>query len=217
MSDQTAELMTVEDVAAYLRVAERTIYDWAQKGDIPCGKLGASWRFRRSDIDNWLETKFVDRKIKKESDPVLPQDVLCEDMIRIYPDKISKVDALTDMVELISKSDNVQDKKALLDGILQREELMSTGIGLGIAVPHVRIDSVKDLVMAVGIASQQIEDYETIDDKPVQVVFMIAAGSDQHAQHLKLLSQIAAKFKNDELRKRLVLAKTPEEVADILL
>ena len=217
MSDQTAELMTVEDVAAYLRVAERTIYDWAQKGDIPCGKLGASWRFRRSDIDNWLETKFVDRKIKKESDPVLPQDVLCEDMIRIYPDKISKVDVLTDMVELISKSDNVQDKKALLDGILQREELMSTGIGLGIAVPHVRIDSVKDLVMAVGIASQQIEDYETIDDKPVQVVFMIAAGSDQHAQHLKLLSQIAAKFKNDELRKRLVLAKTPEEVADILL
>ena len=217
MSDQTAELMTVEDVAAYLRVAERTIYDWAQKGDIPCGKLGASWRFRRSDIDNWLETKFVDKKLKKESEPVLPQDVLCEDMIRIYPDKISKVDILTDMVELISKSKNVQDKKALLEGIFQREELMSTGIGLGIAVPHVRIDSIKDLVMAVGIASKQVEEYDTIDDKPVQVVFMIAAGSDQHAKHLKLLSQIAAKFKNDELRKRLIQAKTPEEVADILL
>ncbi len=217
MSDQTAELMTVEDVAAYLRVAERTIYDWAQKGDIPCGKLGASWRFRRSDIDNWLETKFVDKKIKKESEPVLPQDVLCEDMIKIYSEKISKIELLTDMVELISKSKNVQDKKELLDGIFKREELMSTGIGLGIAVPHVRIDSVKDLVMAVGVTAQPVDDYDTIDAKPVQVIFMIAANTDQHAQHLKLLSQIAAKFKDEDLRKKLVQAKTPAEVAGILL
>ncbi len=217
MSDQTAELMTVEDVAAYLRVAERTIYDWAQKGDIPCGKLGASWRFRRSDIDNWLETKFVDKKIKKESEPVLPQDVLCEDMIKIYSEKIGKVELLTDMVELISQSKNVQDKKELLDGIFKREELMSTGIGLGIAVPHVRIDSVKDLVMAVGITTQPVDDYDTIDAKPVQVIFMIAANTDQHAQHLKLLSQIAAKFKDEDLRKKLVQAKTPADVAGILL
>ncbi len=217
MSEQVAELMTVEDVASYLRVAERTIYDWAQKGDIPCGKLGASWRFRRTDIDKWLETKFLDKSGMKNSDPILPEDVLCEDMIEIYHDNINKNDILTNLVELISKSKNVSDKKELLEGIFKREELMSTGIGLGIAVPHVRIDSVKDLVMAVGVSNKPVEGYESIDGKPVQIVFMIAAGSDQHAKHLKLLSQIAAKFKDENLRNKLIEAETPKEVADILL
>ena len=217
MSEQVAELMTVEDVASYLRVAERTIYDWAQKGDIPCGKLGASWRFRRTDIDKWLETKFLDKSSMKNSDPILPEDVLCEDMIEIYHGNINKNDILTNLVELISKSKNVSDKKELLEGIFKREELMSTGIGLGIAVPHVRIDSVKDLVMAVGVSNKPVEGYESIDGKPVQIVFMIAAGSDQHAKHLKLLSQIAAKFKDENLRNKLIEAETPKEVADILL
>ncbi len=217
MNEQAAELMTVEDVAAYLRVAERTIYDWAQKGDIPCGKLGASWRFRRSDIDSWLETKFVDKSANKAAEPVLPENILQEEMIKIYPEKISKADLLTDMVELISSSENVQDKKELLEGIFQREELMSTGIGLGIAVPHVRIGSVKDIVMAVGVTKEPVDDYEAIDDKPVQIIFMIVANSDQHNKHLKLLSKIAEKFKDEALRKRLVAADLPIEIANILL
>ena len=59
MEEGGAGLMTVEDVATYLRVAERTVYDWAQRGSIPCGKLGASWRFRRTDIDQWLSRSFI--------------------------------------------------------------------------------------------------------------------------------------------------------------
>lgn len=215
--NEQAELMTVEDVAGYLRVAERTIYDWAQKGDIPCGKLGASWRFRRSDIDQWLKDKFEKKNPTDSVEPILPEDVLCEDMIEIFEGDISKNNLLESLVDRIGESDNIQDKKALLEGIMQREELMSTGIGFGIAVPHVRIDSVRDVVMAVGIIHGKVADYETIDNEPVQIVFMIAAGSDQHAKHLKLLSQIAAKFKDKELRKRLIAAQVPKEVAHILL
>lgn len=216
MSEQS-ELMTVEDVASYLRVAERTIYDWAQKGDLPCGKLGASWRFRRSDIDHWLENKFEKKSAAKNSEPILPEDILCESMIEVFEGDVAKEDLLIELVNKISESKNVLDKKALLEGIFQREELMSTGIGFGIAVPHVRIESVKDVVMAVGIVHGKVTGYDSIDNEPVQIVFMIAAGSDQHAKHLKLLSQIAGKFKDKELRKRLVAAQIPQEVAHILL
>lgn len=51
------EIMTLPEVADYLRVTERTIYDWAQKGKIPAVKLGSAWRFKRSEIERWMEER----------------------------------------------------------------------------------------------------------------------------------------------------------------
>ena len=51
------EIMTIEDVAKYLRVSERTIYDWAQKGILPGGKIGTTWRFKSADIQRWVNDK----------------------------------------------------------------------------------------------------------------------------------------------------------------
>lgn len=56
-TDETPMLMTLKDVAAYLQVAERTVYLWAQKGDIPSFKLGNVWRFKHDDLDAWFEEK----------------------------------------------------------------------------------------------------------------------------------------------------------------
>ena len=60
------EIMTIEEVAEYLRVSERTVYDWAQKGDLPGGKLGTTWRFKREDVENW-----VDSRLSKKSAPAI--------------------------------------------------------------------------------------------------------------------------------------------------
>ena len=57
MNSPTPELMSLQEVASYLGMAERTIYMWAQNGKVPAFKLGAAWRFRKSDIDAWLETQ----------------------------------------------------------------------------------------------------------------------------------------------------------------
>ena len=48
------DILTIEEVAKYLRVSERTVYDWAQKGEIPSGKIGTVWRFRKADIERWI-------------------------------------------------------------------------------------------------------------------------------------------------------------------
>ena len=51
------DILTIEEVAKYLRVSERTVYDWAQKGEIPAGKIGTVWRFKKSEIENWVNEK----------------------------------------------------------------------------------------------------------------------------------------------------------------
>ena len=93
---------------------------------------------------------------------------------------------------------------------------MSTAIGRGIAIPHVRLSSVTDLVMAVGISKCDIIDFQTIDDTPVRLLFMIAAAYNQHAYYLQTLSFFSSKIKNKELRDALLAVETPMEAYNLL-
>ena len=68
----TPALMSLPEVARYLAMAERTIYDWAQTGRIPAFKLGATWRFRRSEIDAWLETQRSGPVVSPDRPPIVP-------------------------------------------------------------------------------------------------------------------------------------------------
>ncbi len=60
-------ILTIEEVAKYIKISERTIYDWAQKGDIPAGKLGNVWRFRKSEIDHWVNERLKSNKLINSS------------------------------------------------------------------------------------------------------------------------------------------------------
>jgi len=121
-----------------------------------------------------------------------------------------KTEALRALVDCLATAPQVKDPKELLEGILHREQLMSTGIGLGIGVPHIRLNSIENPVMAVGISPNPIMDYESLDGKPVQLIFMIAAGKDQHAEYLRLLAYISSRLKDDQLRSTLINA--PDKV-----
>jgi PTS system nitrogen regulatory IIA component len=100
--------------------------------------------------------------------------------------------------------------------ILKREELMSTAIGCGIAIPHVRLSSVTDLIVSVGISRTDIVDFNPLDDEPVRLVFMITAAQNQHTYYLQTLSWFSSRLKNKELRDSLLAAQTPQEVYDLL-
>ena len=93
---------------------------------------------------------------------------------------------------------------------------MSTAIGRGIAIPHVRLSSVTDLVMSVGICKNDIIDFQAIDDTPVRILVLIAASYNQHAYYLQTLSFISSKLKDKELREGLLNAQTPMEAYNLL-
>jgi len=129
----------------------------------------------------------------------------------------TKENALKHLADLLNTDRRVKDKHKLISAIFKREDLMSTGIGLGIGVPHVRINSVEDIVMAIGICRPAIMDYESLDDEPICIICMIAAHSDQHAKHIKLLSAVSKLLKNREIREKILNAVSEQEVYNIFI
>jgi PTS system nitrogen regulatory IIA component len=201
------EIMTIEEVAAYLRVSERTVYDWAQKGDLPGGKLGTTWRFKRNDVENWVNTRLSTQSGPKPSGVTSSATLTAERVIILEAG--DKDTVLRKLVDLLAESPFVHNRDELLKGILAREELMSTGIGFGVGVPHVRISSVSDLVMAVAICKQPIEGYTSLDNQPVQIVCMLAARSDQHAKYIRTLSAVSSRLKDAAVRKAIIESDDP--------
>ena len=211
------DILTIEEVAKYLRISERTAYDWANKGTIPCGKLGTTWRFKRSEIENWVDEKLSGKRPSSAGDSgeVRLTDVLAPERVLIL-DTDSKAEALNEMITCLAQAPEIQDPAELRDEMFRREELMSTGIGSSIAVPHVRLDSVRGLVAAAGICRQPITDYESLDEKPVRIICMVAARADQHAQYLKTLGVVSRTLKPDHVRQALFDAPDPKTAYLIL-
>ena len=208
MIDDT--ILTIDEVAKYLRVSERTIYDWAHKGEIPSGKIGTVWRFKKSEIENWVNRKLSGNSSFNRSELVHLETLISVDRI-LFLEYPQKRDALLALAENISTAPQIKNPQELTDEILKREELMSTAIGRGIAIPHVRLYSVTDLVVSVGISSVDIVDFQALDDEPVRFIIMIAAASSHHAYYLKVLSFLSAQLKNPDLRSALLAAKSREE------
>lgn len=209
----TDDILTIEEVAKYLRVSERTVYDWAQKGEIPAGKIGTVWRFKKSEIENWVNAHLSSNTNNNESIQI--RNILSPDRI-VFINQSTKHDALVQLSDVLCTAPQVKNASELTTEILKREELMSTGIGCGIAIPHVRLASVTDLVMAVGICKKPIEDFEAFDEQPVNLLFMIAASYNQHSYYLKTISHISGKLKDEELRKSLLNANSEIEVFNLL-
>jgi len=129
----------------------------------------------------------------------------------------NKKDALQALVENLTAAPQIKNKQELSTEILKREELMSTAIGCGIAIPHVRLSSVTDLVVTVGISRTDITGFQPMDDQPVRLIFMIAAAHNQHAYYLQTLSWFCTRLKNKKLRDALLQAQTEQEVFKLLV
>jgi len=209
------QIMTLEEVAEYLRVSERTVYDWANKGEIPCGKLGTSWRFKRSEVERW-----VDRKLSASQKSHHDETVALHQVLR--PDRVhqlacgSKQWLLNALIDSVAELPEVTNRTELAREVFEREELMSTGIGFGIGVPHVRLASVTDLVMAVGVNSHALEDYASLDGSPVRIVCLLAARDDQHTKYLKTLAAISGLMKDEAVRNRLLDAPDEQTIFETL-
>lgn len=127
-----------------------------------------------------------------------------------------KTAALNQLIDMLSQNPEITNPAELRKGIFRREELMSTGIGMGIGVPHIRLESIRNIVLAVGISKAPISDYGSLDNIPVSLIFMIAAAKNQHAEHIRLLSSISYLCKNKDFRSKLLSAADSQGVFDML-
>ncbi|RJP55896.1 MAG: PTS sugar transporter subunit IIA [Candidatus Auribacter fodinae] len=129
------------------------------------------------------------------------------------PDKKS---ALTAMIDVITANNDLTARKAdITSAIFEREAIMSTGIGRGIAVPHVRSDAVSTVRMAFGIFKKPI-DYTSMDDKPVHIIVMLVVPKALHQEYLRILARIVLLLKNDNLKQQLLDCSAAGDAYNIL-
>jgi len=127
----------------------------------------------------------------------------------------TKGEALRELAELLRNDPNVADLNAFIDAIQKREELVSTGVGLGLAIPHVKIPEVKDYVIAVGRKTEGIE-FDSLDNQPVRLIFMIGASERQTRDFVKMLARVMKLLKNGANRLALLEAQLPNEFLEII-
>ncbi len=129
----------------------------------------------------------------------------------VFLEETDKESALNRLVHCIASSPNIEDKEALRKAVFNREKIISTGIGLGIAIPHVKIKEVKKLTICIGIGKKGI-DWDAIDNKSVYSIFLIAGPAEQHELYLKILSKIVLVLKKRERREKMLEAEKADEV-----
>lgn len=126
-----------------------------------------------------------------------------------------KADIIAELVDLASKSSMVRDRDELLNAVLEREKLVTTGVGYGVAFPHAKTRAVKGIVIAFGRSDVGV-DFEAMDKKPVHLFFLIAAPEDAIGAHLNVMARLSYIMKSEKNRERLMRAKTAGEVMLIL-
>src|SRR6185295_12050081 len=132
-------------------------------------------------------------------------DFLTVDAIKMSLESKNKKDAIKELVELLIKSGKVKDKKKMVQTLMEREELGSTGIGQGIAIPHGKSDTVGDLAAAFALSADGIS-FDSLDGEPVNIFFLLVAPEGAAGAHLK----------DKYFRKSLLTAKTAEDVIKII-
>ncbi|MCX7006057.1 MAG: PTS sugar transporter subunit IIA [Kiritimatiellaeota bacterium] len=192
--------LTVKDVAKLLNLSEKTVYRMIQRGEIPVHRIGEQFRFNRTDLMEWATTKRMNVSPDMFNEPDeegLGQhkvsDALERGGIFYRLDGKDKEGALRSLVQVINLPPEV-DRVFLLNHLIAREALASTGIGDGIAIPHVRnpiIVPVDAPLIALGFLEHPV-DFAAIDAKPVNVLFLLFSPTIR--MHLRQLSRLAYKL-----------------------
>ena len=127
----------------------------------------------------------------------------------------TKNDVLYEMAKAAVNESIHEDVETLYDELLDRERLMSTGIGIGIAVPHTRCPETETFTVAIGRSAEGVW-FDSLDGQPVHLVILIIAPGNDRREYLQLLAKVVMKLKDREFFQKLMDAPTPGDIYDII-
>lgn len=142
-------------------------------------------------------------------------ELLREESVSVNLKAATKEAVIEELVDLLVKAEDVKDRDMVIKAVHDREELMSTGIGQGIGIPHAKTEAVERLVAVFGKSERGV-DFNALDNKPVHIFFLLLSPEDQSGPHVKVLARISRLLKHSYFRQALMEAKTAKEVLDII-
>lgn len=122
---------------------------------------------------------------------------------------------IEELVAVLYAADLVKDPETLVAAIWSRECAKTTGIGLGLAIPHGKTASLQRVAMAIGKPAQPI-DFEAVDDRPVRLVVLLASPPDKTSEHIQALAAISRMMTVPEFREQMYEAETSEQIIDLI-
>ena len=143
------------------------------------------------------------------------QEVLSADRIETACQLSSKKRLMEKITSLLLQGRSQLDRKTVLQTLIERERLGSTGIGHGVALPHGRINGLDDVIGAVVILENPL-DYDAIDNQPIKLAFGLLVPAEANEQHLKILAYLARLFSDETLRDRVFNVTSNNDAFDLL-
>ncbi len=142
---------------------------------------------------------------------------LCKDAIEVDLQAIKKKETLKELIDKLVVAKRIKEnaKEKILQALLDREKLGSTGIGQGVAIPHAKTDKVTEIVCAFATSRKGVE-FDALDGEKVYIIFLLIAPQDSAGMHLKVLAKISRLLKDKFFRQALREAKAPSEVVKII-
>jgi PTS system nitrogen regulatory IIA component len=141
--------------------------------------------------------------------------VLTKDTIVLHLKSVSKDGIINELLDILVAAGKIEDRDAAYAAIMDREQKMSTGMKHGIAIPHGKSATVRDLVACIGISDTPI-DFDALDNEPCRIFIMTLSPLEKTGPHLQFLAEISLLFKSAEKRAEILKAGSQEDIIRIL-
>ena len=142
-------------------------------------------------------------------------DILSSRSVLVGLQGETKEEIIEELVDSLESGVVVTDRGKVLQAVVEREKIMSTGIGDGIAIPHGKSDAVTRLAAALGIHKRGV-DFEALDGEPAYVFFLLVSPANVSCPHINALARISRLLKNDDFKKRLISAAAAAEIMRLI-
>jgi fructose-specific phosphotransferase system IIA component len=142
-------------------------------------------------------------------------DLISPEVVKVPLVGVTKAEVIRELAQLLLDAGRIAELESVYDALLTREALGSTGLELGVAVPHAKTKAVRQLTAAIGIAPQGV-DFQSADGQPSRLFFLLLAPPDQSGPHIQALAEIARLSKSPTFLRLLSGASSPQEVAELI-
>ncbi len=142
-------------------------------------------------------------------------DFLNADLLELDLSASDTESCIKKLVDILERSSLIKSPEEVYRKLIEREKVMSTGIGMEVAIPHARCPSLSRTIVTMAISNRGIE-FKAIDGKPVKVIFLIVGPPEAASLHVKLLAQIARMIKSKDFAETILQAKTGAEIVEII-
>ena len=213
------EILTLNEVAAYLKLSEKTVFRMVHGKKIPCARVGGQWRFLRSVIDDWLIAKMkvlprgdLGRLIAEDADAVPLSRLIRREFILPEVRAGTKEEVLGQLVKPLVQYGVVQDGVDFLRRLMNREHMASTAIGKGVAIPHIRHPEENPAggpLLCIGVCREGTG-FDSFDGKKTYLFFLLY--TDSELVHLRVMGKLAALLRDEETVSKFLAAKNEEDI-----